>query len=81
MKNLPIVYIASFLVGFGALQTQVRLNAKEIDKIRPQTTQVARIEERTEDIKEDFIDFRDEQRKMNEKTENKLDKILEAVMK
>ena len=80
-KKLPISILVAGTVAVATLQAQVANQGGEIEKLRPMTEQVARIEERVDGIKEDFIDFRDEQRKVNDKHAGKLDRILEAVMR
>ena len=45
-KKLPISMILAGTVAVATLQAQVANQGKEIDKLRPMTEQVARIEER-----------------------------------
>ena len=66
------------LVGYGAVQAQVKTNTKEVDALRPAVVkmqeQVARIDERTKDTREDLHEFRGEQKAFNLK-------LYEAIMK
>ena len=77
----------SFLIPFlinlsgtvSANEVRIKNNGENYQRVEQMPEQVARIEEQVQSIKEDFVDFRTEQRKYNEKTEYKLDRILEAV--
>ncbi len=70
-KKLPLTALMTALIGVGILQAQVKNNTKEVDNLRPAVQQmqeqIARIDERTKDTKEDLIDFRTEQRAFNTK--------------
>ena len=70
-KKLPISVLLTALIGVGILQAQVTNNTKEVDNLRPAVTamqeQIARIDERTKDTREDLKEFRTEQRISNQK--------------
>lgn len=73
-----IMSLNTTAIGGEALAKENKLDLIKLDGI---PAQVARVEENVADIKEDFIDFRTEQRKFNVKTESKLDRILDAVQR
>ena len=82
-KKTPVallVFIITASIGYGGVKQTVADNTKNIDSLKPIPAQVAQIDQKTTDIKEDFTDFRGEQRKVNDRTTDKLDRILEAVL-
>ncbi len=80
-KKLPISLIVAGTVAVATLQAQVANQGKEIEKLRPMTQQVVRVEEKVKALDDTFKDFRKEQRIFNRSTNTKMDKILEAVIK
>ncbi len=77
-KKLPLSILILAISGWATLKADVSTNTKEVDNLRPAVTamqeQVARIDERTKDTKEDLKDFRTEQRASNIK-------LYEAIMR
>ena len=80
-KKLPISIIVAGTIAVATLQAQVTNHSNEIEKLRPTTTQVARVEDQIKGLEKNFVDFRDEQRKVNIRQEDKLDAIIRAVVK
>lgn len=78
-KKLPISMIIAGTIAVATLQAEVGNIKEDVIALEPVKEQVARIDERVEGLKEDFTDFRTEQRKVNDRMEDNIGKILEAV--
>ncbi len=85
-KKIPIAMTVTILttiigaaVAYGELTGRVTNNVKEIDKLKPLIEQTAVIQANTKDLKEDFLDFRQEQRKVNVDHRKLMMKIYDKV--
>ena len=82
--GLPVSFLILFFVNMQktvvATEACARENRTDIQKVEQLPERFAVVEQQVKDLKEDFVDQRDEQRKWNDRTENKLDKILSAVI-
>jgi hypothetical protein len=81
-KTIPFMAIAGFLIGYGVLQAQVQGNKAAISKVEETPIKVAVIQtdlsyikEDVLELKDDFGEFRLEQRTIS----NKIDKLLEKI--
>lgn len=82
-KKIPIALVSFVIVssiGYGELKNKVANQGENIRNLKPIIAQVATIEEKVENIDENFKDFRAEQRKVNGRTDIQLEKILEVVL-
>ena len=87
-KKLPITAIIMVVGSFFTLQAQVKTNVKNIDKLEDAPTKIAVVQEKVNNIERNIDDFKLEQRAVNVEQqavnirhEDKLDKILEAVIR
>jgi uncharacterized protein (DUF1786 family) len=83
--GIPAIFLINFFMDLHktviATDARATTNQKQLEQLNEMPEQVGRIDERVNDLKEDFTDFRDEQRTFNGKVDDKMDKILQAVMK
>ena len=81
-KKLPIALIiacAAALTGYGQVKAKVDANCADIKDLKPLVAQTAVIEATTNELKEDFLDFRTEQRSVNERHADLMMKIYDKV--
>ena len=78
-KKLPITALLGVAITFGALQSQVIGNKDDIKVLKPNTVEIAKVEERVKGLDKNFTEFKTEQRAYNIRVDDKLDKILSAV--
>ena len=80
-KKLPITMVLAIGLSYGTLQAQVKSNADHIDDLKPNTEQIARIDERVQsmDKRVERLDGRVE--KGFDRLGDKMDKLIQAVMR
>ena len=74
-----VVVLLSTVLGYGKLQGQVTSNKENIGDLKEAPMKIVRVEQKVEDLSENFKEFRTEQKSFNGKMYNKLDEVLRAV--
>lgn len=82
-KTIPIglaIFIATSLIGYGMTQAEVKNNAKAITKLENAPVQIAETTQKVENLDENLLEFKTEQRMRFQKVDEKLDRLLEAIV-
>ena len=66
-KKLPLTAIFVALVGYGALQAQVKHNTADLEKVAQTPIEIAEIKKDVGSIKGDILEIKLEQRTFSEK--------------
>lgn len=71
-NKISVISIASFLIGYGALQAQVRYNARDIQEAKETPIKVAALQAEVKGLSKALDDFKTEQRQAKKE-------ILDAI--
>ena len=77
--KIPAALIVVFLMGYGALQAQVGNNGHCINKLQETPIQIAKLEQKVEDMDKSLTEFKGETKQEFVNVENKLDKIVDIL--
>ena len=78
-KKLPIFTLVVFLIGYGALKSQVGTNKEDIQDMKPIPQQISRMGEQVNGLDERIDRFEMRQEKRFDKMDGKMDKLLDAI--
>lgn len=82
-SGVTAAFLIRILLGFNtgivANATELKAHKEAIEKVEETPTKIALIQRDVEHLKDDFSEFKIDQKQTNEKFDNKLDRILEAV--
>lgn len=76
-----VVFIIGSSITYGKIQQSVANNKESINKLVPNTEQIARLEENVEDLQEDVKEIKTVQRERFDRVDDKMDKLLQAILK
>ena len=80
-KKLSISTLVLFAVGYGALQAQVKNHDKELDIVRPNTEQIARVDEKVKALHGEFTEFKSDYNEDQRIVQQDIKNILSGIRK